>query len=257
MPKAGVKEWYGCCQQEDYRITTWAISKREAAHLMAVKDSVRLMLNWREPHRAPVAEMWCTCPCGGSGFDSPCHLLVSKTSSANKVLLRFEKQLGSAWELLLPSLQCSGYTRHTRLVLGLQQVQLYLFGFLFPTPCSAGFAFAGKSCFLSVKKWAKVYSAKWFFSPLSPFCGNWQDLQVSHYVSSCFQRLQTPRLLKINELDTVKAQEFLASSRTTQHITVFERKKPTQVYTNLPRITAPLHFGGLKFWRTWQYVCLH
>lgn len=100
MPKAGVKEWYGCCQQEDYRITTWAISKREAAHLMAVKDSIRLMLNWRKAHWAPVAEMWCTCPCGGSGFDSPCHLLVSKTSSANKVLLRFEKQLGSAWELL-------------------------------------------------------------------------------------------------------------------------------------------------------------
>lgn len=32
-----------------------------------------------------------------------------------------------------------------------------------PTPCSAGFAFAGKSCFLSVKKGAKVHSVKWFF----------------------------------------------------------------------------------------------
>lgn len=31
----------------------------------------------------------------------------------------------------------------------------------------------------------------------------------------------TPRLLKINELDTVKAQEFLASSCTIQHIMVF------------------------------------
>lgn len=44
--------------------------------------------------------MWCTCPCRVSGSDSPCYLLVSKTSSANKTLLRFEKQLGSAWERL-------------------------------------------------------------------------------------------------------------------------------------------------------------
>lgn len=43
--------------------------------------------------------MWHACPCSVSGFDIPCHLLASKTS-ANKILLRFEKQLGSAWEHL-------------------------------------------------------------------------------------------------------------------------------------------------------------
>lgn len=256
MLKVGVKEWHSPCQQEDYRITTWAVSGREAVHHVVVKDNIRLMLNSTKPPRAPVAELWCTCPWGVSGSDSPCHLLVSKTSSANKILLRSGKQLGSAWEHL-----AAVFRVHKApaiwLVLGLQQEQLYLFGFLFPTPCSAAFAFAGKSCFLSVKKRAKVYSVKWFFSPLSPFRGDWQDLQVSHYVSSCFQRLQTPRLLKINELDTVKAQEFLASSRTTQYIMAFKRKEPTQVYTILLRITASLHFGGLKFWVTWQCVCLH
>lgn len=187
----------------------------------------------------------------------PLSLLVSKTSSANKTLLRFEKQLGSAWERLAAlAAVLRAHKAHTAGP-GTAASAAPSTWLSVPSPCSAGFAFAGKSCFLSVKKWAKVYSVKWFFSPLSPFRGNWQDLQVSHYVSSSFQRLQTPRLLKINELDTVKAQEFLASSRTTQYIMVFKRKKSTQVYTNLPRITASLHFGGLKFWGTWRCVWLH
>lgn len=251
MLKAGVREWYSPCQQGDYRITTWAVSEREAAQHVAVKDNIRLMLNWTKPPRAPVAGVWCTCPWG---------VTAPVTFLSQRLLLQIKSCWGleSSWGLHEKVwLQCSGCTRHTGLVLALQQVQFSLFAFLFPTPCSAAFAFTGKSCFLSVKKWAKVYSVKWFFSPLSPFRGDWQDLQVSHYMSSCFQRLQTPRLLKINELDTVKAQEFLASSRIAQYIMVFKRKKPTQVYTNLPRITASLHFGGLKFWRTWQCVCLH
>lgn len=77
----------------------WEISKREGAHHTAVKENIRLTLNWMKPYWATATEMWCTCPCGVSSFDSPCHLLASKTS-ANKILLRFEKQSGSAWENL-------------------------------------------------------------------------------------------------------------------------------------------------------------
>lgn len=254
MLKVGVKEWHSPCQQEDYRITTWAVSGREAAHHVVVKDNIRLMLNSTKPPWAPVAELWCTCPWGVSGSDSPCHLLVSKTSSANKILLRSGKQLGSAWEHLAAVLRV--HKAHTAGPGTAARATLSVW-ISVPHPMLCSFCFRWQSCFLSVKKRAKVYSVKWFFSPLSPFRGDWQDLQVSHYVSSCFQRLQTPRLLKINELDTVKAQEFLASSRTTQYIMAFKRKEPTQVYTILLRITASLHFGGLKFWVTWQCVCLH
>lgn len=199
----------------------WEISKREEALHIAAKENIRLMLNeWNHTELQPLK-------CGALVL-AECEALTPLVTFLPQRLLlqiKFCWGLRSNWglheKIWLPSLRWSGGTGHTQLVLGLQLVQLYLFGFLFPTPCSAGFAFAGKSCFLSVKKWAKVYSVKWFFSPLSPFRGNWQDLQVSHYVSSCFQRLQTPRLLKINELDTVKAQEFLASSRTIQHTRVF------------------------------------
>lgn len=120
----------------------------------------------------------------------------------------------------------------------------------------AGLPWAGRSCFLSVKKEAKVYSGeeKMIFPHLSHlFTRNWQ--RCAGFSIACqvvFWSRQHPGLKK-SMSQTTKARGFLASSRTLQPIICWRRNSKNQTDSKKTLTPAQKPNMDLKL-RLWNWM---